>query len=115
MKRKLIMASAAILVLAATSGAYAADASLKTGKQFAKDATVSEAQARETALKAFPGKIVDAELEQGKAGSGLHYSFDILAGPGCENRKGSTRREIGIRHRLTCGRAFGPSHVETAR
>ena len=49
-----------------------------TGKQFIKDATVSLQHAREIALKVVPGKIVDEELERGKGGSGLRYSFDIL-------------------------------------
>jgi uncharacterized membrane protein YkoI len=78
MKRN-IKAASAILALAAISGAYAADKPLTAGKQFAKDATVSEADARATALKAFPGKVIDGELEKGKAGSGLYYSFEIRA------------------------------------
>ncbi len=50
-----------------------------TGEKFAKDAKINIEQARDVALKAFPGKIVDEELEQGKGGS-LRYSFDIVAG-----------------------------------
>ena len=36
-------------------------------------------QARPAALKVVPGKIVDEELDQRKAG-GLRYSFDIVNG-----------------------------------
>ncbi len=53
-----------------------------TGKQFTKDATVSLEHAREIAVKVVPGKIVDEELEKGKGGSGLRYSFDILTAHG---------------------------------
>ena len=49
-----------------------------SGKQFVKDATVTLQQAREIALKRVPGRIVDEELERGKGGSGLRYSFDIV-------------------------------------
>ena len=56
----------------------AAPAHAFTGKQFVKDAMVSLPQAREIALKVVPGKIVDEELERGKGGSGLRYSFDIV-------------------------------------
>lgn len=50
-----------------------------TGEKLAKDAKISMEQARASALEAVPGKIVDEELEQGKAGS-LRYSFDIVNG-----------------------------------
>ena len=72
--------------LALLGGAAAAQAF--TGKQFAKDATVSLQHAREIALKVVPGKIVDEELERGKGGSGLRYSFDILSA--------HTRREVWV-------------------
>lgn len=78
MNRKL-KAYAVILVLAASGGAYAADTGLTTGKQFVQNATVSEVEAQATALKAFPGKVIDGELEKGKAGSGLYYSFEIVS------------------------------------
>ena len=48
-----------------------------TGEGLAKDAKVTLPQARAIALKAFPGKITDEELEKEKGGSGLRYSFDI--------------------------------------
>ncbi len=37
---------------------------------------------------AFPGRIADEELEREKAGSGLRYSFDIVAG--------RVRQEVGV-------------------
>ncbi len=47
------------------------------GEQYLPDAKVTLAQARETALKTYPGKIVSEELEQESGGSGLRYSFVI--------------------------------------
>jgi uncharacterized membrane protein YkoI len=67
--------AAALVLCASAIGAQAF-----TGKQYIKDATVSLEHAREIALKAVPGRIVDEELEKGKGGSGLRYSFDILTG-----------------------------------
>lgn len=48
-----------------------------SGRQYAKQARISLAEARAIALKAFPGKILKQELEQEAGGSGLRYSFDI--------------------------------------
>jgi uncharacterized membrane protein YkoI len=48
-----------------------------TGEELAKYAKVTLPEARSIALKAFPGKITDEELEKEKGGSGLRYSFDI--------------------------------------
>ncbi len=45
-------------------------------------------QARIIALKAFPGKIADEELEKEKGGSGLRYSFDI--------KKDKVTQEVGV-------------------
>jgi uncharacterized membrane protein YkoI len=85
-----------ILALAlATVGtvAYAADvataeqhASVKpfTGEKLAKNAKITMADARATALKAHPGKITDEELEKEKGGSGLRYSFDIKGAKGTQ-------------------------------
>lgn len=58
------------------------------GHQYSKEAQVSLMQARETALKTFPGRIVSEELEHEKGGSGLRYSFDI--------RHGKLVHEVGI-------------------
>jgi len=51
-----------------------------TGEKLARDAKVGMTEARAIALKAHPGKITDEELEKESGGSGLRYSFDILAG-----------------------------------
>ena len=45
-------------------------------------------QARQIALKAYPGRIVKEELEHESGGSGLRYSFDL--------RKGKHWREVGV-------------------
>ena len=59
-----------------------------TGEEPAKDAKVTLPEARAIALKAFPGKITDEELEKEKGGSGLRYSFDI--------KNGGVTHEVGI-------------------
>ena len=50
------------------------------GAELAASATVTIEAARQSALKARPGKITDAELEKERGGSGLGYSFDITSG-----------------------------------
>jgi hypothetical protein len=45
-------------------------------------------EARAIALKAFPGKITDEELEKEKGGSGLRYTFDI--------KNGGVTHEVGV-------------------
>jgi uncharacterized membrane protein YkoI len=64
-------ATALALTLAWPAMAY-------TGQELANQAKVSIAEARAVALKAYPGKITDEELENGKGG--LRYSFDIKGG-----------------------------------
>jgi uncharacterized membrane protein YkoI len=59
-----------------------------TGEKLANDAKITLADARAIALKAFPGKITDEELEKEKGGSGLRYSFDI--------EKGRVIHEVGV-------------------
>lgn len=59
------------------------------GSQYLKDAQVSLQQARATAMKTYPGKIVTEELEKEKGGSGLRYSFDV------KNSAGVTH-EVGV-------------------
>ncbi len=59
-----------------------------TGENLAKDAAISITQARVIALKAFPGKISDEELEREKGGTGLRYSFDI--------KHGNVTQEVGV-------------------
>lgn len=50
------------------------------GEQLAKQAKIGLFEARSIALKAHSGKITDQELERESGGSGLRYSFDIVAG-----------------------------------
>ena len=80
---KLVLSAA---FLAATLFAFSAQA--YTGEKYAKDAKISIKKARTIALKAFPGKIVDQELEREKGGSGLRYSFDV--------KVGQAEHEIGV-------------------
>ena len=56
------VAGISVLGIAATSFGY-------TGEEFAKDARVTFADARAIAVKAFPGKITDEELEKEKGGN----------------------------------------------
>jgi uncharacterized membrane protein YkoI len=58
------------------------------GEKYLADASVTLAQAREAALKAYPGKIVSEELEKESGGSGLRYSFVI--------RHHTAKHEVGI-------------------
>lgn len=74
------------LALAGLVGSSAAWA--YKGEALAKQAKVSLEQARVIALKAFPGKIIDEELEKENGGSGLRYSFDI--------RQGKLVHEVGV-------------------
>ncbi|MBN9049400.1 MAG: PepSY domain-containing protein [Rhizobiales bacterium] len=59
-----------------------------TGQKLSGHAKITMSQAREIALKAYPGKIMDQELEREEGGSGLRYSFDI--------KSGSRTQEVGI-------------------
>ena len=59
-----------------------------TGEELAKYAKVTLPEARAIALKAFPGKITDEELEKEEGGSGLRYSFDI--------KNGGVIHEVGV-------------------
>jgi uncharacterized membrane protein YkoI len=79
-RRLLIMILVATLM---TGTAFALD-----GEKYLKDASVKPADARATALKAYPGKIVSEELEKESGGSGLRYSFVI--------RDQTAKHEVGI-------------------
>lgn len=68
---------AAGLVLGLAISAASLSALAYTGEKLAKDARITITEARAIALKAFPGKITDEELEREHGGSGLRYSFDI--------------------------------------
>jgi uncharacterized membrane protein YkoI len=84
MKFKQSLAAIAAIGLAAT----VLIAHAFTGEKYAKEAKVDIAAARSVALKAFPGKITDEELEIETGGSGLRYSFDI--------RHGAIVHEVGV-------------------
>ncbi len=63
-------------------------AQTRPAAELAAQASISLQQARATALKAFPGKIIKQELEHEQGGSGLRYSFDI--------RHGKLVHEVGV-------------------
>ena len=88
---KCIMTSCKMLVPAAICAVLVGGAgvvSAYTGEELAKYAKVTLAEARAIALKAFPGKIIDEELEREKGGSELRYSFDI--------KNGGVTHEVGV-------------------
>ncbi|MBU2849290.1 PepSY domain-containing protein [Acidithiobacillus ferriphilus] len=72
---KVVIGVLGVILSAASLSAFAF-----TGQNLAGNAKVPIEQARTIALKAYPGKITDEELEQEKGGSGLRYSFDIKSG-----------------------------------
>lgn len=84
--KRYVAISAVVIGVAQIAGAGGACA--YTGEEFAGLAKVTLPEARAIALKAFPGKIADEELEKEKGGSGLRYSFDI--------RNGEVTHEIGV-------------------
>ncbi|MHB1677127.1 MAG: PepSY domain-containing protein [Sulfuriferula sp.] len=59
-----------------------------SGEKLAPSAKITITEARTIAVKTYPGKIVKAELEKEKGGSGLRYSFDI--------RHGKVTHEVGV-------------------
>src|SRR6202030_2135661 len=81
---KLLVPAAICAVLVGGAGFVSA----YTGEELAKYAKVPLPEARAIALKAFPGKITDEELEKEEGGSGLRYSFDI--------KNGSVTHEVGV-------------------
>jgi uncharacterized membrane protein YkoI len=58
------------------------------GKEYLSQAKLSLIEARQIALKIYPGKVVTEEIEKETGGSGLRYSFVI------ENHK--AKHEVGI-------------------
>lgn len=75
-------------LLAITAMAFSVNATAYSGHELAGEAKVGLKEARAIALKAYPGKITDEELEKEKGGSGLRYSFDI--------RHGKVKQEVGV-------------------
>jgi uncharacterized membrane protein YkoI len=59
-----------------------------TGEKYLSQTRVTPPQARQIALKAYPGKILSEEIEKESGGSGLRYSFII------SNRK--VQHEVGV-------------------
>ena len=68
-----------LIATACTVGTLAAGKGY-SGKELAKEAKITIAQARQVALKAYPGKTTDEKLEREQGGSRLHYGFDIRSG-----------------------------------
>ncbi len=84
LSKTFLTASAIALGLGAAASAQAF-----TGQQYANQAKVSLAEARQIALKELPGgRITDQELEHEKGGSGLRYSFDV--------KVGQAEHEVGV-------------------
>lgn len=80
--------SLAVCAVALTSLIGSSAAWAYKGEELAKQSKVSLERARVIALKVFPGKIIDEELEKENGGSGLRYSFDI--------RQGELVHEVGV-------------------
>lgn len=76
-----------VLILCASSIATTAQA--YSGENLAKEAKISIQTARSIALKTYPGKIVNEELEHEAGGSGLRYTFDM-------KKKGQEAHEVAI-------------------
>jgi uncharacterized membrane protein YkoI len=74
------------IALCAAAGLAALPAAARTAPRVHPRITM--AQARTIALKTFPGRIVKAELENERGGSGLRYSFDM--------RHGQQEHEVGV-------------------
>ncbi len=81
--KRFVMPLAILVLMGAATDAFAFE-----GRKLAGEAKISLKQAREIALKAQPGKIVDEELEREEGGSSLRYSFDI--------RHGNGTQEVGV-------------------
>jgi uncharacterized membrane protein YkoI len=71
-----VIAAGALLAGSASAASNATSANFH-GHELAGQAKITLAAARDAALKARPGKIVDQELEKEAGGSGLRYSFDV--------------------------------------
>ena len=71
-----------ILSLSLLIAAVPLAANAASTADLASHATVKMPEARQIALKTYPGKIVKEELEKESGGSGLRYSFDIKSKAG---------------------------------
>ena len=75
----IIMRSAPIYFLPLATIILSGSAAAYSGENLASQTKVTMAQAIAIAQHARPGKVTDKELEREGGGSGLRYSFDILA------------------------------------
>ena len=78
-----VLIRSAVLTVLMTGTAFAL-----TGEKYLSQTMVTPPQARQIALKAYPGKIVSQEIEKEAGGSGLRYSFVI------NNKK--AQHEVGV-------------------
>lgn len=84
MRQFLVSTLSLSLLLTGSAMATEAASAATLGAQ----ARISMKQARQIALKSWPGKVVKQELEQEAGGSGLRYSFDI--------QSGNVTHEVGV-------------------
>ena len=68
-----------MILMASFSLLMTAQAATYKGSQYASEAKLTIEEARAMATKAYPGTIVEEELEHKRGGSGLRFSFDIRA------------------------------------
>ena len=68
-----------MIVMASFALLMTAQAATYKGSQYAGEAKLTIDEARAIATKAYPGTIVEEELEHKRGGSGLRFSFDIRA------------------------------------
>lgn len=73
----------AVALSTAAGGAFAFN-----GETLAKEAGIKTLETRAIALKAHPVTVADEELERGKGGSGLRYTFNI--------KRGTAVRKVGV-------------------
>lgn len=88
MNKKIVVAMLSIasgLALPAMVSAY-------SGEELAGQAGINMQAARDIALKAYPGTIVDRELEKEQGGSGLRYSF-VISSRGVQHEVGIDARD----------------------
>ena len=76
-----------VVALAITVGSSAFALNLD-GQKYLPEAKLSLTEARQIAVKEYPGKFVSQELEKEPGGSGLRYSFVI-------SNKGA-KHEVGV-------------------
>jgi uncharacterized membrane protein YkoI len=77
------LAIGTVILLLLTASAFALG-----GEEYLSQAKLSLVEARQIALKVYPGNVVTEEIEKESGGSGLRYSFVI------DNHK--AKHEVGI-------------------